>query len=54
VAAASSESSFSEKKAEILVSVDGTFTWQSKSRKKVTVYVATPDGSLESIRVRIR
>jgi hypothetical protein len=47
------QTSFTEGSATILVSVDGTFEWGRRTGKKVSVYVATPDGSVRSNTVRI-
>lgn len=46
-------SSFTEGSARILVDTDGAFTWQRRGAKTMTVYVATPDGSLASNRITI-
>ena len=48
------QSSFTKGAAQILVSMDGTFAWGRRSGKQVSVYVATPDGSLRSNTVMIR
>ena len=48
------QSSFTKAAAQILVSADGTFAWSRRSGKQVSVYVATPDGSLRSNTVMIR
>jgi YVTN family beta-propeller protein len=45
---------FTQGVATILVSMDGTFEWGRRSGKQVSVYVATPDGSLRSNTVTIR
>jgi hypothetical protein len=48
------QTSFTEGSATILVSVDGTFEWGRRTGKKVSVYVATPDGLVRSNTVTIR
>ena len=45
---------FAQGVATILVSMDGTFEWGRRAGKQVSVYVATPDGSLRSNTVTIR
>ena len=47
------QTSFAQGSATILVSMDGTFDWSRRSRSTVSVYVATPDGSMRSNTVRI-
>ena len=47
------QTSFVQGSATILVSMDGTFEWSRRSASTVSVYVATPDGSMRSNTVRI-
>ena len=47
------ESGYSEGSATILVSMDGTFEWGRKTGKPVSVYVQTPDRTVQSNVVRI-
>ena len=42
------QTSFTQGAATILVTMDGTFEWSRKTGKRVSVYVATPDGSMRS------
>lgn len=46
--------SFTESSARILVDEAGGFTWERRTGRKVTIYVATPDGTVVSNRVVIR
>ncbi len=48
------EVEFREGIAQILVSTAGTFDWQRRTGKRVSVYVQTADGSLRSNTVTIR
>lgn len=48
------QTAFSEGADSILVDADGGFTWSRRTGKKVTVYVATADGSVMSNRVTIQ
>ena len=47
------QSEFAEGFATILVSTDGTFEWSRRTVKRVSVYVATPDGSVRSNTVTV-
>lgn len=47
------QTQFTRGSARIVVDMVGDFTWQRRTGKKVTVYVATPDGLLRSNRVTI-
>jgi hypothetical protein len=46
--------SFTQGAATILVGMDGTFEWVRRAGRQVSVYVATPDGSVRSNTVTIR
>ena len=47
------QTSFTQGAATILVSMDGTFEWSRKTGKRVSVYVAIPDGSMRSNTITI-
>ena len=47
------EFGFTQGSATILVNVDGSFEWSRRSGKRVSVYIATPDGSMRSNTVTI-
>lgn len=47
------QSGFTQGSATILVSADGTFEWSRKAGKRISVYVATPDGAMRSNTVTI-
>ena len=47
------QTAYSRGSAQVLVSMDGTFTWGRKTGKKVSVYIETPDGSVRSNTVAI-
>lgn len=47
------QTTFTQGAAQILVDESGDVTWQRRVGKKVTVYLATPDGSVKSKRITI-
>lgn len=49
----SGQTEFAKGSARILVSTDGTFAWSRRTNKAASVYVATPDGTVQSNTVRI-
>ena len=48
------QSAYTRGAAQVLVSMDGTFTWGRTTGKKASVYMETPDGSVRSNAVTIR
>lgn len=48
------QSSFAQGSAQVAVDEAGGFTWERRTGKKITIYMATPDGSLMSNRVIVR
>ena len=48
------QTGFGEGVHSIIVDADGEFTWSRRTSKKVTVYIATADGSVISNRVTIQ
>jgi len=47
------QSAYSQGSAQVLVSMDGTFEWSRTTKKKASVYMQTPDGSVRSNTVTI-
>lgn len=47
------QTAFAQGRAQVLVSMDGTFEWGRRTGKKASVYVQTPDGSVKSNTVTI-
>ena len=48
------QSAYSQGSAQVLVSMDGTFSWGRTTGKKAAVYMQTPDGSVRSNTVKGR
>jgi hypothetical protein len=48
------QSAYSQGKAQVLVSMDGTFAWGRKTGKKASVYMQTPDGAVRSNTVTVQ
>ncbi len=47
------QTAFAQGRAQVLVSMDGTFAWGRRTGKKASVYMQTPDGSVRSNTVTI-
>ena len=50
----SGQAAYAQGSSQVLVSMDGTFTWGRTTGKKASVYVQTPDGSVRSNTVTIQ
>jgi len=48
------QTSFAQGSAQVAVDEAGGFTWERRTGKKITIYMATPDGSLMSNRIIVR